>query len=242
MPAINRWGQYRLRAQRHRIWFALRAALLMVAFSFISPGCPAVMALPNLASAAPKSTQAPVATKIANAAAAATVASGKNTSEDLTNQLQDLGETLQRISHVISQVVGEYNQHGADLDQMIMDPWMEGNPGLAPMVAHSGPLLPPRQKWVSYSVAELSKLIGMLQGDLARMSQNSPSNDKVKVQFEVLNDTKTQLSSDLQNLVALTQTNLNDRTSVLKLCQALRDDASGMNEIRKRLLRLTKGD
>jgi ABC-type transporter Mla subunit MlaD len=232
-------GQYRLRAQRRRIWIALTALLLMVASALIAA---AALALPGPSKPDSTDTAGPVATKIANAAATATVASAKNTSEDLTNQLRDLGETLQRISRVISQVEGEYNQHGADLDQLIMDPWMEGNPGLAPMVAHSGPLLPPRQKWVSYSVAELSKLVGMLQGDLARFSQDSFSNDKVKVQFDVLNDTKTQLSTDCQNLVALTQTNLNDRISALKLCQALRDDASGMNEIRKRLLRLTKGD
>jgi hypothetical protein len=211
-------------------------------------------ASPRLTSAASTASQAsPNATAIAatgstsatpatSATHAATTTTPALVPIPLTDQLTSLTETLRRLAHATSQLQAQYNQHGPDIDELIMDPVMSGNPGLTSWAATSGPALPADPKWVAYSVTELNKLNGMLIEELLKIKQSSVPDDKMKVQLMVLDDSAEQLKSDCLRLQNLTQTNLNDRKDVLKICQSLKDDISGINEIRKRMIRLLKPD
>jgi hypothetical protein len=138
------------------------------------------------------------------------------------------------------------------LDNVIMDPWMEGQPGLAHVIPPPFPgalkALPARKKWVDYDQTQITQLLRMLTNEVNTIGTASSLDSSIKVTVEILQDNLQQVDEQYAHLNSLTnpstvdakgQPNY-DKTAITKTAQALKDETSGMNEIRKRLLRQLK--
>ncbi len=174
--------------------------------------------------------------------------------EAIKEQLHDLVDTLKKVYNAAQNLQSECNRvYNADaLDNVIMDPWMEGQPGLAHVLPPPFPgalkPLPARKKWVDYDQNQLTQLLRMLTNEVNAIGGASSIDSSIKVTVEILQDNLQQVDEQYERLNALTNpTTLDskgepvyDKAGITKTAQALKDETSGMNEIRKRLLRQLK--
>lgn len=188
--------------------------------------------------------------------ATATTATATTTTADpkaIEEQLHDLVDTLKKTYNAAQSLQSECNRtYNADaLDNMIMDPWMEGQPGLAhvqPPFPGALKALPPRKKWVDYDEAQITQLLRMLTNEVNAIGPASTIDTSIKVTVEIMQDNLQQVDEQYARLDSLTrpatmddrgQPNY-DKAAITKAAQALKDETSGLNEIRKRLLRQLK--
>lgn len=174
--------------------------------------------------------------------------------EAIKEQLHDLVDTLKKVYNAAQNLQSECNRvYNADaLDNVIMDPWMEGQPGLAHVLPPPFPgalkPLPARKKWVDYDQNQLTQLLRMLTNEVNAIGAASSIDSSIKVTVEILQDNLQQVDEQYERLNAMTNpTTLDskgepvyDKAGITKTAQALKDETSGMNEIRKRLLRQLK--
>jgi hypothetical protein len=173
---------------------------------------------------------------------------------EIEEQLHDLVDTLKKVYNAAQNLQSECNRvYNADaLDNVIMDPWMEGQPGLAHVIPPPFPgalkALPARKKWVDYDQTQITQLLRMLTNEVNTIGTASSLDSSIKVTVEILQDNLQQVDEQYAHLNSLTnpstvdakgQPNY-DKTAITKTAQALKDETSGMNEIRKRLLRQLK--
>lgn len=131
---------------------------------------------------------------------------------------------------------------------------MEGNSGLMGVIPPPFPgalkPIPPRKKWVDYDMNQITELLKMLTTEVTQITGASPLSPQVKASIDVMQDTLHQEYAQYEKLLALSNPTtvgtkgepVYDTMSITKAAQALKDEASGLNEIRKRLLRLVKAD
>lgn len=171
----------------------------------------------------------------------------------IEDQLHDLVDTLKKTYSAAQSLQSECNRtYNADaLDDMIMDPWMEGQPGLAhvqPPFPGALKALPARRKWVDHDEAQITQLLRMLTTEVNAIGPAASIDTSIKVTVEIMQDNMQQVDEQYARLDALTrpatmdergQPNY-DKVAITKAAQALKDETSGLNEIRKRLLRQLK--
>ncbi len=172
----------------------------------------------------------------------------------IEEQLHDLVDTLKKTYNAAQNLQSECNRtYNADaLDNVIMDPWMEGQPGLAHVIPppFSGALkaLPARKKWVDYDETQITQLLRMLTGEVNAIGAASSIDTSIKVTVEILQDNLQQIDEQYARLDSLTKPTTTDakgqpnydKAAITKTAQALKDETSGLNELRKRLLRQLK--
>ena len=162
--------------------------------------------------------------------------------------LLDLGETESRIMRAADELRTEFNRKVYNsVDEYLMNP--EGYPNMYVQPDRSDfKALPPRKKWVDYAIAQLHHLVNIQDSEVAEASSLAGQSTATKVQFEILSDNCKQVDTQVQALATLSQSAGSaqnsspgyDRTKMLETIQALKDEASGLESIRKRLLRITK--
>ncbi|HEY9730476.1 MAG TPA: hypothetical protein V6C89_01100 [Drouetiella sp.] len=216
-----------------------------------SPAAPPA-APPAAAELAPtlSATKARTAVKTAAPAPKAAPADPK----EIEEQLHDLVDTLKKVYNAAQSLQSECNRtYNADaLDNVIMDPWMAGEPGLANVMSPPFPgalkALPARKKWVDYDQTQITHLLRMLTNEVNNIGAASSIDTSLKVTVEILQDNLQQVDEQYAHLNSLInpstvdakgQPNY-DKTAITKTAQALKDETSGMNELRKRLLRQLK--
>lgn len=174
--------------------------------------------------------------------------------KEIEEQLHDLVDTLKKVYNAAQSLQSECNRtYNADaLDNVIMDPWMAGEPGLANVMSPPFPgaikALPARKKWVDYDQTQITHLLRMLTNEVNNIGAASSIDTSLKVTVEILQDNLQQVDEQYAHLNSLInpstvdakgQPNY-DKTAITKTAQALKDETSGMNELRKRLLRQLK--
>ncbi len=201
-------------------------------------------------------TTMPNATTATSTASTTTTSTATTTTADpkaIEEQLHDLVDTLKKTYNAAQSLQSECNRtYNADaLDNMIMDPWMEGQPGLAhvqPPFPGALKALPARKKWVDYDEAQITQLLRMLTNEINAIGPASSIDTSIKVTVEIMQDNLQQVDEQYARLDSLTrpatmddrgQPNY-DKAAITKAAQALKDETSGLNEIRKRLLRQLK--
>jgi hypothetical protein len=169
----------------------------------------------------------------------------------IENSLRDLGDTLKKVYSAANSLQAECNRvYNADaLDNVIMDPWMEGQPGLAHVIPPPFPgalkPLPARKKWIDYDQNQITQLLKILTTEVNGISGASSIDTSIRVSVEIVQDNLQQVDAQYARLNALTNPSslddkgqpAYDKAAISKAAQALKDEASGLNEIRKRLLR-----
>ena len=197
------------------------------------------------------------ASSIAATSAPSTTAPTPTTPPDpkaIEEQLRDLTDTLKKTYNAAQNLQAECNRvYNADaLDNVIMDPWMEGQPGLAHVIPPPFPgalkPMPARKKWVDYDQAQITQLLRMLTGEVNAIGAASSIDTSIKVTVEILQDNLQQIDEQYARLNSLTNPSTTDdkgqpnydKASITKTAQALKDETSGLNEVRKRLLRQLK--
>ncbi|CAN5397949.1 hypothetical protein BH10CYA1_BH10CYA1_00100 [soil metagenome] len=172
----------------------------------------------------------------------------------IEEQLHDLVDTLKKTYNAAQNLQSECNRtYNADaLDNVIMDPWMEGQPGLARVMPPPFPgalkALPARKKWVDYDQAQITQLLRMLTGEVNAIGAASSIDTSIRVTVEIVQDNLQQIDEQYARLESLTKPTINDdkgqpnydKAAITKTAQALKDETSGLNELRKRLLRQLK--
>lgn len=171
----------------------------------------------------------------------------------IEDQLHDLADTLKKTYNAAQNLQSECNRtYNADaLDNMIMDPWMEGQPGLAhvqPPFPGALKPMPARRKWVDYDESQITQLLRMLTNEVNAIGPAASLDTSIKVNVEVMQDNLQQVDEQYARLDSLTrpatmdergQPNY-DKVAITRAAQGLKDETSGLNEIRKRLLRQLK--
>jgi phage tail protein X len=127
----------------------------------------------NSAPVSPSTTTTTVSTATTTAATPATTPAAAPAPDPkaIEDQLHDLADTLKKTYNAAQNLQSECNRtYNADaLDNMIMDPWMEGQPGLAhvqPPFPGALKPMPARRKWVDYDEAQITQLLRMLTNEV----------------------------------------------------------------------------
>ncbi|RTL35597.1 MAG: hypothetical protein EKK48_28300 [Candidatus Melainabacteria bacterium] len=217
--------------------------------------------LPNSAVASTQPVAAapqPVApsTQPVGAAAQSAASASKPTADPkaIEEQLRDLFDTIKKVSHAAQNLQSECNRsYNADaIDNLVMDPWMTGEPGLMNVMPPPFPgalkPLPARKKWIDYDQNQITQLLRILTNEVNALGGAASIDSSIKVTIEILQDNMQQVDEQYARLTALTNPSTSDakgnpnydKTAITRTAQALKDEASGMNEIRKRLLRQLK--
>jgi hypothetical protein len=126
---------------------------------------------------------------------------------------------------------------------------MEGQPGLAHVIPPPFPgalkPLPARKKWIDYDLNQITQLLKILTTEVNGISGAASMDTSIRVSVEILQDNLQQVDAQYARLNALTNPStldekgqpIYDKVAISKVAQALKDETSGLNEIRKRLLR-----
>lgn len=169
----------------------------------------------------------------------------------IESSLRDLGDTVKKVYRAATSLQSECNR-AINLDawdNVIMDPWSEGQPGLAAVEPPPFPgamkPVPARKKWVEYDQNQVTQLLKILTSEINEISGASTIDPTIRVNVEVMQDTLQQVDAQYGRLNALTHPSAvdakgqpgYDKLAITKTAQALKDETSGLNEIRKRLLR-----
>lgn len=187
-------------------------------------------------------------------AAAASATKPTTDPKAIEEQLRDLFDTLKKISHAAQNLQSECNRtYNADaVDNLVMDPWMTGEPGLLNALPPPFPdalkQLPARKKWIDYDQNQITQLLRILTNEVNALGGAASIDSSIKVTIEILQDNMQQVDEQYARLTSLTNPNSfddkgnpnYDKKAITKTAQAFKDEASGMNEIRKRLLRQLK--
>ena len=167
---------------------------------------------------------------------------------DPQTSLLDLGETESKIMRAADELRVEFNRKVYNsVDEYLMNPM--GYPNMYVQPDRSDlKTLPPRKKWVDYAIAQLTHLAHIQDSEVAGASSLPGQSTATKVQCEILKDNSKQVDAQVQALTSLSQSPggaqnpspVYNRTEMLETIQALKDEASGLESIRKRLLRISK--
>jgi len=204
------------------------------------------------ASAAGTTTSTAVSTTAARTTPSTTVSAPDP--KAIEEQLRDLADTLKKVYNAAQSLQSECSRvYNADaMDNMLMDPWMEGQPGLTHVIPPPFPgalkALPARKKWVDYDQNQITQLLRILTSEVNAIGTASLIDTSIKVTVEILQDNLQQVDEQYARLNSLTNPSTTDdrgqpnydKHAIAKTAQALKDETSGLNEIRKRLLRQLK--
>ncbi|HEY9677237.1 MAG TPA: hypothetical protein V6C76_04485 [Drouetiella sp.] len=172
----------------------------------------------------------------------------------IEEQLRDLRDTLKRTYNAASSIQLECSRaYNADaIDDEIMDPWMAGQPGLRNALPPPFPdalkPLPARKKWIDNDQAQITQLLKTLTAEINTVSTAASLDTDLKVSSEIMLDNLHQVDSQYSQLVSLTNTTAvdergqpaYDKIGIARAAQGLKDETSGLNEIRKRMIRQLK--
>jgi hypothetical protein len=175
--------------------------------------------------------------------------------------LRQVEEIVHRMEHALAGIVHEARRTEVDVeanplvagfglgwpylmgyDPMMLDP-LEGygfdfSLDTAPVVTHdTGKLLPPRKEVLDPLVAEVGNSMSELATDLASIQMPASLPEETRVQWEVLNDTLTRMQQHAQWLEDVTTNNTDDNALIAQAAIHVHDDAGGIDDIARRLLR-----
>lgn len=173
------------------------------------------------------------------------------------SQFDAMHKVVDDIHHDLGHIDSEMNRHQeiatyapwfTDWGYGWYPPLYDGYPGimLGPDIGQStaqGPLLPPRKDVLERSLASLNEGINSLaeQVQAVKLPPDAPSD--INVQMQVLQGIVPSLQSDYTKLSALLNVNSNyDRQAIASLTERIKDDAQGIDVLRKRMHRLLKDD
>src|SRR5262249_26890208 len=105
------------------------------------------------------------------------------------------------------------------------------------LTPHTGKLLPPRKTGGRPPVAPGPSDMNGIWSDANAIKLPESIPDDSKAQWDVLNDTLKRMQQHVQWLQDVTGNNLDDNALIAQAAIHLHDDAAGINEIAKRLLK-----
>lgn len=175
--------------------------------------------------------------------------------------LRQVDDIVHRMEHALAGIVHEVRRTEVDVeanplvagfglgwpyligyDPMMLDP-LEGygfdfSLDTAPVVTHdTGELLPPRRAVLDPLVAEVGNSMSELAADLASTQVPPSLPEETRVDWAVLNDTLGQMQQHVQWLKDVTTNNTDDNALIAQAAIRIRDDAGGINDIARRLLK-----
>jgi hypothetical protein len=173
--------------------------------------------------------------------------------KEVERQIRDLGDTLKKLFNAAHSLQLECNRvYNADaIDDLVMNPWV-AEPGLANLPAQPFPgalkPMPPRKKWVNHDETQITQLLRILTDEINEIAPVAKLDTSLKVSVEIMQDNLQQADAQYARLDALTNPSsrdaqgqpIYDKVAMTRATQALKDETSGINEIRKRLLRQLK--
>ncbi|HEY9714928.1 MAG TPA: hypothetical protein V6C72_15780, partial [Chroococcales cyanobacterium] len=104
---------------------------------------------------------------------------------------------------------------------------------------------PPRKKWVDFSMDQLQKLLGLLKDESMELLPSGQAakawlTSEMKAQIEVLQDADKELDGAYKDLQSITQAPPYSNDGICKGADRLKEVTSGMNQCRKRIMKLLK--
>jgi hypothetical protein len=176
-----------------------------------------------------------------------TASSGGDLKEAET-RLANMSETMKRLLRAAAELKGEANHQGInqndEVDQFVLNPYANFYaPGMN--TTGKGPLLPPRKKWVDYSMAELAKLLEVLHTEVSDLTSPqsallSAHNNAITAQLDVLGDSYKLLGERYVDLQSVTKDPPYSNEAITRGTEFIKDGVAGMNECRKRVLHLVQ--
>lgn len=160
--------------------------------------------------------------------------------------LRDLGDSLKKLNHAATETVKEVNRHGAapvniqdivteqELNPFGYDPW---DPALNASL-RTGPLLPPRKKWLDFDVNQLAQVTGILQHEVSSLCSpvaiSNTARDSFKVELGLMTEANGKIQSATDQLKQLALGPDYDNEKIGKTAHDIRTAARTIDECRKR--------
>ncbi len=163
--------------------------------------------------------------------------------------LRDLGDSLRKLDHAATETVKEVNRHAPapigmqDIvaEQIVnpfgYDPW---DPALNASL-RTGPLLPPRKKWLDIDVSQVGQVAGILQQEVTSLcppvAMSNTAKDSFKVELGLMTEANGKIQDATNQLKQLAQGPNYDNDKIGKTAHDIRTSAKTIEECRKRAVR-----
>ena len=163
--------------------------------------------------------------------------------------LRDLGDSLKKLDHAATETVKEVNRHSAApvgmqdiVEEQVLnpfgyDPW---NPGLNASL-RTGPLMPPRKKWLDFDVNQVGQVVGFLQHEVSSLcppvALSTTARDSFKVELGLMSEANGKIQSASDQLKQLAQGPTYDNDKIGKAAHDIRTSAQTIEECRKRAVK-----
>lgn len=163
--------------------------------------------------------------------------------------LRDLGDSLRKLEHAATEAVKEVNRHAPApigmqdiVTEQIMnpfgyDPW---DPALNASL-RTGPLLPPRKKWLDFDVNQIGQVAVILQHEVSSLcppvAMSNTAKDSFKVELGLMTEANGKIQDATDQLKQLAQGPSYDNDKIGKAAHDIRTSAKTIEECRKRAVR-----
>ncbi len=177
--------------------------------------------------------------------------------------LKQIGDIVHRMAQALGGIIHEARRTEIDVaanpvfvggigspypfgyDPEMLDPMMgygfDFGLDTAPTIMQdTGKLLPPRKEVLDPLVAQVTNDLNGLQMDVSTIALPDSLSDDSRVQWQVLNDTVKRMQQHVQWLQNVTTSNLDDNALIAASAIHIHDDAAGVDDISKRLLKALK--
>jgi len=170
----------------------------------------------------------------------------------LVDDLREISDSLRKVAHADKELSQEMNRKRVQpgltwVDDDVIDPWNEMNPGLNPIDGNGvGIPAPPRKHWVDMAMGNMKDSLAVLDGQIKDLStafsaiKSGKKADEFRAQMDVLDDTYNNVTLGYQKLVPMTRGSEYDTKAIDTVVRGLHEDLASMNEERVRLLKIAK--
>lgn len=160
--------------------------------------------------------------------------------------LRDLGDSLRKLEHAATETIKECNRHAPApvnmqdiVTEQVLNPFMSDpfNPALNASL-RTGPLLPPRKKWLDIDVSQVRQVVGILQHEVSALSPpialSNTAKDSFKVEVGLMTEANNKIQASSDQLKLLAQGPNYDNDKIGKTAHDIRTSAKTIEECRKR--------
>ncbi len=163
--------------------------------------------------------------------------------------LRDLGDSLKKLEHAATETVKEVNRHGAApvnmqdvVTEQVLNPFGYDpyDPGLNASL-RTGPLLPPRKKWLDFDVNQVAQVVSILQHEVSSLcppvAMSTTDKDSFKVELGLMTEANNKIQTANDQLKQLSQGPSYENDKIGKAAHDIRTSAKTIEECRKRAVK-----
>ena len=192
--------------------------------------------------------------EVSNKTDQTTIQSSKNLTLTAETDLSEMYTTIKHLHQAAIELTNEtsltaYDTYDLATSAMVMQPAL-GGPSSSPYINRVKPnrnftnVLPARPRWVKLSLEDLNKYYNILSEEFSSISfiefKDNPKLSAYMAQLNVFSDTMQSINKSILLIDKMVKDNNFDNEIIYKQAELIKDNAIGLNDIRKNLIKEIK--